>query len=99
MGHADDGPPIGGDEGLTSTADPAITIGVVDTEGLSTPEIQQQQGEAPAVPLGAAAGATAENTIPPERQSRLAALLTHMEELQMTLWVEQQATRTTTIAP
>ena len=66
IGLADNNPLTGGNEGLTATVDPAMTIAVVGTEGLSTPETQQQ-GKAPAAPLGAAAGATTKNTIPPER--------------------------------
>ena len=76
-----------------------MTIVVDGTEGHSTPETWLQQGEAHATPLGAATSATIENNISLECQSRLAALLTHMEELQTTLRVEQQATRTTTVAP
>ena len=75
-----------------TTTELAMTLAVVGTEGLPTLETQQQwqeQGEVPTAPLGVVADATAKNTIPHERQSRLVALLTHMEELQMALRVEQ----------
>ena len=78
-GGADDGPPAGGNGNLTATTDRTITIAADDIEGFSTPETQQQQGEAPVVPLGDATSASARNTTLPERQSRLAALLAQIE--------------------
>ena len=82
-----------------ATIDPAMTIAMAGAEGLPSSEAHQHHSEAPDVPLGAAASATAENIIPPEHQSCWEALLAHLEGLQTALRVEHQATRTKTATP